>query len=101
MGRQANTNVHGQQFDQATVNAVWEKANIVSTHNASVHRKDTCGAWIQKSSYGTTGDYGWEIDHINPVSKGGPDTLVNLQPLYWKNNRHKADNYPNWSCLVR
>ncbi|MFZ5862382.1 MAG: HNH endonuclease [Nitrospirota bacterium] len=100
MARQPNTNVHGQRFDQTAINAVWEKGNIVPTHDVSVYRKDACGAWIQKSSYGTTGEYGWEIDHIQPVSKDGGDALSNLQPLHWKNNRHKADNYPNWSCLV-
>lgn len=101
MARQPNTNGHGQPFDQVTINAVWEKATITQTHDASIYRKDTCGAWIQKSSYGTMGDYGWEIDHIKPVSKGGTDALSNLQPLHWQNNRHKADNYPNWSCLAR
>ena len=40
--------------------------------------------------------YGWKIDHIKPVAKGGTDDLNNLQPLQWANNRHKSDNYPNW-----
>jgi hypothetical protein len=26
--------------------------------------------------------------------------LNNLQPLQWENNRHKGDNYPNWSCKI-
>jgi len=41
--------------------------------------------------------FGWEIDHIRPVSKGGSDRLDNLQPLYWENNRRKGDTYP-WYC---
>ena len=39
-------------------------------------------------------DYGWEIDHIKPVAKGGGDEFDNLQPLYWKTNRHKGDSWP-------
>lgn len=45
-------------------------------------------------------DNGWEIDHIVPVAKGGSDNLSNLQALLCTNNRHKADNYPNWVCAV-
>ena len=31
----------------------------------------------------TSSDYGWEIDHIKPVARGGTDNLNNLQALYW------------------
>ena len=41
-----------------------------------------------------------EIDHIKPVSQDGGDELSNLQPLQWENNRHKGDDWPDWSCLV-
>jgi len=42
-------------------------------------------------------EYGWEIDHINPVANNGSDDLYNLQPLYWGNNLDKGDSL-NWSC---
>jgi 5-methylcytosine-specific restriction endonuclease McrA len=56
---------------------------------------------MQRSKYGQTTQFGWEIDHTRPVSKGGTDDLANLQPLQWENNRHKGDDYPDGSCKTR
>jgi 5-methylcytosine-specific restriction endonuclease McrA len=55
-------------------------------------RFDACGALIERSKYGDTdSNLGWEIDHVVPVSKNGVDSLWNLQPLHWQNNRKKGD----------
>ena len=95
-----NTSARGGGFTAAAVEAVWLKGQVVLGHDPRVYRKDTCGAWMKRDEYGQTTGYGWEIDHVRPVSAGGSDSLSNLQPLYWQNNRHKADNWPHWSCLV-
>ena len=55
-------------------------------------RKDQCEAWIRFDDYGNRNSkYGWEIDHIKPVSEGGKDILSNLRPLHWKNNASRQD----------
>jgi HNH endonuclease len=96
MAHNPNTTTAGGHFDEATIEAVWQKATPDPKY--LTFRLDTCGAAIQRTAYGTTGDYGWEIDRIKPVSKGGSDELNNLQPLHWANNRHKSDDYPCWDC---
>lgn len=100
MNRLANTTGSGRSFDHQTALSVWNRAQAVSGANANEYRKDACGAWIRWADYGTTNQYGWEIDHVKPVAKGGTDALANLQALHWRNNRQKGDNYPNWSCAV-
>ncbi len=52
---------------------------------------------MQRSKYSDTAQYGWEIDDIKPLAKRGPDDLGNLQPLKWEDNRHKSDDWPNWT----
>lgn len=100
MNRTSNTNRLGGSFDNATIEAVWNKARIIPGQDAAKVRKDSCGATIYRSAYGSTTTFGWEIDHVKPVAQGGGDELSNLQPLHWENNRHKGDNWPHWSCKL-
>ena len=74
------------------IEQVWEKGKPIKGNNPDVWRKDAEGNKIKHGSYGTTGEYGWEIDHKYPVSKGGSDQQKNLQPLHWQENREKSDN---------
>ncbi len=99
--RERNTTKFGQQFKMSVIEAVWEKAQAVSGSNPDKFRKDVCGAWMVRSSFGKDSQFGWEIDHIMPISKGGKDELQNLQPLHWKNNEAKADDYPQWVCFLK
>ena len=73
------------------IDNVWEKAKPIRGKNPDAWRRDEEGNKIRRHSYGTTGEYGWEIDHKNPVSKGGSDDPRNLRPLHWEENREKGD----------
>lgn len=72
----------------------WDNANKIKGKNPDVWRKDSEGNTIKYGSYGTKGDYGWEIDHKHPKAKGGSDLPRNLQALHWEENRTKGDKYP-------
>lgn len=83
--------------DEETIQAVWEKG--ATTSDPTKWRKDQCGAWIYSAAYGKTSDYGWEIDHITPLSQGGKDILSNMRPLHWQNNRRTSDG--RLACKVK
>lgn len=79
-------------FTEEIIDKVWEKAQKFNLITPEDYRKDQCSAWIKKSEYGNrNSEFGWEIDHITPQSKGGGDELSNLRPLHWKNNMSKSD----------
>lgn len=89
-------------MDSSLINQIWEKAKTVESFDASMIRKDCCGAWILKSEFGNRNSkFGWEIDHVYPVSKGGDDTVMNLRPMQWENNNSKGEDFPVYNVVVR
>lgn len=52
---------------------------------------DAEGNRIRRASYGQHGEYGWDVDHHHPKSKGGSDQMSNLKPLHWEANIEKSD----------
>lgn len=76
------------------IDKAWEKGTPVRGKNPDVWRKDPYGNLIRKPSYGTQGEYGWELDHRKPRSRGGSDSRRNIQPVHWQENRKKSDQYP-------
>ena len=79
-------------FPDSIVQKVWEKGKIVPDNDPNIWRKDECGAWIGRNYYGDrNSQYGWEIDHVIPESRGGGNELINLRPLQWGNNASKQD----------
>ena len=72
---------------------VWQKASTVDGLDPSDYRKDCFGRIIRYSHYGRRdSDFGWELDHIVPQSKGGVDKISNLQALHWENNVKKRNH---------
>ena len=87
-------------FSEEEISAIWKKALVVENVDSNEWRKDACEAWINRNKYGDESLYGWEIDHILPIAKGGTDQTDNLRAFHWKNNRSKGDNFPSYTSAM-
>lgn len=89
--RDFGTDARGERFSPLMLFQIFLKASPISADFWNM-RRDRFGSLITWDAYGDTNSpFGWEVDHILPVSKGGKDQLYNLDPLYWLNNRKKGD----------
>ncbi len=88
---------------------VWAKGIAVEEYPEDKVRKDACGAFMLYEKFGNRqSPYGWEIDHICPISileglnisSDDIDNIVNLRPMNWENNNSKGDDYPSYSSVV-
>lgn len=67
--------------------AAWLKASVAHGHDPNHVRRDDYGWFIFWADYGDRDSaYGWEVDHIIPVSLGGTDHPDNLRALHWRVN---------------
>jgi hypothetical protein len=71
----------------------YTQAQVISTYGVNCH---ICGLEIDFSVPRQVGKTGWEkglhIDHLIPISKGGPDTLENVRPAHGRCNIDKGAN---------
>ena len=79
---------------QKDVEAAWKRATSIRGKDPETWRRDETGNMIRRGSYGTQGEYGWEIDHRNPKANEGTEHSRNLRALHWEANRKKGDKYP-------
>lgn len=89
--------------------SVWNRARSVDGHDPQRWRKDCCGAWIEWNKYGDNNSiYGWEIDHIFPISEMEKHNIPkeemhdpkNLRAMQHSNNASKGDDYPEYTSCV-
>ena len=82
-------------LDSRLAEQVWR-----NWYGDATRARDVCGAMIEKIAFGRRdSDYGWELDHIIPRSRGGGNGLNNLRPLHRMNNFAKGDRLDGyWSC---
>ncbi len=82
---------HAKYGGASTKDKVWSLASKVPNKDPNLYRKDPYGNEMYKHSHGKATNMGWDIDHIKPQSRGGSDSIGNLQCLNASINRSKGN----------
>lgn len=73
--------------DDERKRVAWSRAFVVPGYDPTVWRRDEYRSWIRFADYGDRGSaYGWEVDHVIPLARGGTDIDSNLRALHWRAN---------------
>ena len=81
-------------INRETAMSLWNKS-----YGKSNKIKDFAGREMVKAAYNDrNSDYGWNLDHILPQSKGGKTTESNLICCHILTNDEKADKFPCFSA---
>ncbi len=87
-------------FSKSKIKEIWNKGVVLDGYDSEKYRLDACGAIMQFDLYGDTNSiYGWNVDHILAIAKGGTDELSNLRPMQHQNNTAKSDG--KLVCVVK
>ena len=79
-------------YSEYELDRIWEKGKPCDNSGGNEYRLDCYGTVMKKDEYGKRDSiYGWEADHIIPLSKGGGNYTDNLRPLNWQNNVRRSD----------
>lgn len=74
-------------FNHTDMGDVWASVGECAGREKCI---DPWGREIHRNEYGKKTEFGWNIDHVRPISYGGSNELENLQPLHWKTNKEKG-----------
>jgi len=80
----ANWNLRSGYGQEELKAAAWKNASPLL--GTSEMRLDCDGRYINWSEYGKTSAFGWQIDHIIPVSLGGSDVPSNVRARHYLGN---------------
>lgn len=80
-------------YSDEVIQQVWEKGRATNDLDPNDWRKDECGAWMQRSSYGNINNaFGWVIRSVAP---GGDDSVEDLRPFHSQNEYNRGTGKAN------
>lgn len=85
------------EFDDKTVQAVWEKGRATNNRDSTEWRKDECGAWIRYDQYNKSAEFGWKIVNVDPAASR---SIEQLRPYHYENSYDTANKQQHCKVMA-
>lgn len=83
------------------IGRIWNRASILEGVDSTMFRLDSCGAIIARTKYQDyDSGFGWDIEHVFPIEKGGDNNEANLRAMQWQNLKSKGSDFPVYKSAV-
>ncbi|MDR3249988.1 MAG: hypothetical protein LBS95_02830 [Mycoplasmataceae bacterium] len=88
------------KLSDAEVRKVWDNTAFGGGRNNLLFRKDVAGAYIKISEYNKETEFGWVLDLLEPLEKGGKLEVNNCLALHWKNAKARKAKTEEWQAVI-
>ncbi|WHQ36455.1 hypothetical protein [Spiroplasma sp. SV19] len=95
MGKQ-----HSTKLSEPEIRAIWDNTARGGGRNNLLFRRDIAGAFIKLGELNKETEFGWVIEPLLPLEKGGKLEVNNCFAMHWKNAKARRGSLNDWKAAV-
>jgi len=89
------------KLSEPEICAIWDNTARGGGRNNLLYRRDIAGAFIKMGELNQETEFGWVIEPLMPLEKGGKLEVNNCLAMHWKNAKARRETLNDWKAAVQ
>ncbi|GAA6238421.1 MAG: hypothetical protein SPLM_05400 [Spiroplasma phoeniceum] len=89
------------KLSEPEIRAIWDNTTRAGGRNNLFYRRDIAGAFIKMGELNQETEFGWVIEPLMPLEKGGKLEVNNCLAMHWKNAKVRRGTLNYWKTTVQ
>ncbi|AGM26201.1 hypothetical protein SSYRP_v1c06110 [Spiroplasma syrphidicola EA-1] len=89
-----------KKLSEPEIRMIWDNTQQGGGRNNLLFRRDIAGAFIKIGELNQESEFGWVIDLLVPLDKGGKLEVNNCLAMHWKNSKARRGTLNDWKAAV-